>query len=130
MLHRIAFPVVSDWYQYRPRFARALESSVEGYPLISTLVPDTGSESMRKFPPSISLLSLIDRRSTPYDAMALIWLDQRTTTTVHLACAATCWLTDPRSIPANPPWPLEPTTSRSASSEKSMSNFAALPSLT
>ena len=39
-----------------------LESSVEGYPLICTLVPATGSESMRKFPPSISGLPLMDRR--------------------------------------------------------------------
>ena len=70
MLHRIAFPVVSEWYQHHPRidlrlripFARVLESSVEGYPLISTLVPAPGSESMRKFAPSISVLSLMDRR--------------------------------------------------------------------
>jgi hypothetical protein len=68
VLHRIAFPVVSEWYQHHPRFdlrlrppfARALESSVEGYPLISTLVPTTGSESMRKFLPSISVLSFMD----------------------------------------------------------------------
>ena len=62
--------MVSEWYQHHPRidlrlrppFARALESSVEGYPLISTLVPATGSESMRKFASSISVLSLMDHR--------------------------------------------------------------------
>ena len=71
MLHRIAFPVVSDWYQHHPRidlglrppFARVLESSVEACHLISTLVLATGSESMRKFASSISVLSLMDRRS-------------------------------------------------------------------
>jgi hypothetical protein len=70
VLHRIAFPVVSEWYQFPPRFdlrlrppfARAPESSVEGYPLISTLVPTTRSESMRKFLPSSSVLSLMDHR--------------------------------------------------------------------
>ena len=70
MLHRIAFPVVSEWYQFPPRvdlrlrspFARVLESSVEGHPLICTLVPATGSESMRKFLQSISVLSLMDHR--------------------------------------------------------------------
>jgi hypothetical protein len=70
VLHRIALAVVSEWYQHHPRidlrlrppFARALESSVEACHLISTLVPATGSESMRKFAPSISVLSLMDRR--------------------------------------------------------------------
>jgi hypothetical protein len=69
VLHSNAFPVVSEWYQHHPRidlrlripFARPLGSSVEGYPLISTLVPATGSESMRKFAPSISVLPLKDR---------------------------------------------------------------------
>jgi hypothetical protein len=68
--HFVALPVVSEWYQFpprtdlklRPRFASPLESSVEGYPLISTLVPAPGSESMRKFAPSISVLPLMDRR--------------------------------------------------------------------
>ena len=62
--------MVSEWYQHHPRidlrlrppFARALESSVESCHLSSTLVPATGSESMRKFAPSIAVLSLMDRR--------------------------------------------------------------------
>jgi hypothetical protein len=70
VLHRIAFPVVSEWYQPHPRIdfrlriplARPLESSVEGYLRISTLVPATGSETMRKFAPSISVLPHMDRR--------------------------------------------------------------------
>jgi hypothetical protein len=68
-LHRFSSPVVLEWCQH-PRIdlrlripcARVLESSVDGYPLISTLVPAPGSESMRNFAPSISLLPLMDRR--------------------------------------------------------------------
>jgi hypothetical protein len=85
VLHRIAFPVVSEWYQHHPRFdlrlrtpfARALESSVEGYPLISTLVPTTGSETMRKFLPSISVLSLMDHGSIALGRSLLCHVERR-----------------------------------------------------
>jgi hypothetical protein len=68
--HILALPAVSEGYQFaprtdlklRPRLARSLESAVEGYLLISTLVPAPGSESMHKFAPSISVLPLMDRR--------------------------------------------------------------------
>ena len=84
VLHRIAFPVVSEWYQHhphidlrlRPPFARALESSVEGYPLISTLVPATGSESMRKFLPSISVLSPMGHRPIALDRSLLCHVER------------------------------------------------------
>jgi len=84
VLHRIAFSVVSEWCQYHPRidlglripFARPLESSVEGYPLISTLVPATGSESMRKFPPNISVLSLMGLRSITLERSLLCCVER------------------------------------------------------
>ena len=41
-------------------------------------------------------------RSLPPSAASL------TTTTGHLACRATCWLTEPATRPANPPCPREP----------------------
>jgi hypothetical protein len=48
----------------------------------------------------------------------------RTTATAQAACAVTCWLTDPRSMPAKPPRPRVPTTSRSAFFDGSISVLA------
>jgi hypothetical protein len=53
-----------------------------------------------------------------------------TTSTGHTACSAQAALTDPRRRPANPPWPLLPTTSMRASSDAFSSSPAAPPSRT
>ena len=37
------------------------------------------------------------------------------------------WLTEPNSMPAKPPWPRDPTTSRSAPPDNSMSTLAGFP---
>lgn len=52
---------------------------------------------------------------------------QRTTTTGQAAWATRCWLTEPSSMPANPPWPRDPTTSRSALPDNSISTLAGFP---
>jgi hypothetical protein len=64
----VAFPVVSEWCQYRPRvhlrqrapFARLLEPPVQRHPQLR-LVPVPDPESTRRSPPSISVLSLMER---------------------------------------------------------------------
>ena len=53
--------------------------------------------------------------------------DQRRTTTGQAACATTCWLTEPSSMPAKPPCPRDPTTSRSAPWDMSISTLAGFP---
>src|SRR4051794_20555339 len=56
---------------------------------------------------------------------------QRTTTTGQLAWPTRCWLTDPSRMPRKPPCPRDPTTTRSASPDRSMSTSAGfLPSTT
>ena len=50
-----------------------------------------------------------------------------TTTTAHGACATTCSLTDPRSMPVKPPCPRLPTTSRSAPAAASSSTVTGCP---
>ncbi len=70
VLHRIAFPVVSEWCQNRPRvhlrlrapFARRLEPPIQRHPQLRALVPVPDPESTRRSPPSISVLSLMERR--------------------------------------------------------------------
>src|SRR5690606_1702647 len=52
----------------------------------------------------------------------------RTITAGHGACAATAWATEPNSIERKPPRPREPTTTRSAVSARSSSDWAAPPS--
>src|SRR3954470_9238926 len=50
--------------------------------------------------------------------------NQRTTTTGQLAWPTRCWLTDPSRMPRKPPCPRDPTTSRSASPDRSISTSA------
>ena len=54
----------------------------------------------------------------------------RNTSTGQWALATQCSLTEPRSMPANSPWPRLPTTSRSAPLEASTSSGAGWPSAT
>ena len=72
MLHRIAFPVVSEWCHYHPRIGLGLRlpslapwSRLSRGTLSSTLVPVPvpGLESTPRLPSRYSAFSLKDRRS-------------------------------------------------------------------
>src|SRR5215213_809176 len=70
VLHRIAFPVVSEWCQYHPRihlrarapFARPLAPPPSRGTLNSTLVPAPGLASRCMLSPSTLALSIVEHR--------------------------------------------------------------------
>src|SRR5688500_9989833 len=71
VLHRIAFPVVSEWCQYRPPvhlrpaapFSMLLMSPLHRHPPLRPGAAP-GPESTRRTPPSISVLSLMERKTS------------------------------------------------------------------
>jgi len=85
--------------------------------------PEGGSPSS---PSAGGFYSGVGRRRAGRRSIEDHW-DSRTMTTGQCACSETRRLTEPSREPATPPWPWEPTTSRSTAADASIRAAAALP---